>query len=101
MVSHFALSLSLCVCVCVCVCDTDCQQQAGLAAWVPFQDSASAVTQLYKGIIQCTCGYTVLGLQEKRYALISNSFVQEYQLHKPCWLCLVLHPHNDQPCVMP
>ena len=28
----------------------DCQQQAGLAAWVPFQDSASAVTQLYKGM---------------------------------------------------
>ena len=29
---------------------SDCQQQAGLAAWVPFQDSASAVTQLYKGM---------------------------------------------------
>ena len=27
----------------------DCQQQAGLSAWVPFHESASAVTQLYKG----------------------------------------------------
>ena len=27
----------------------DCQQQAGLAAWVPFHESASAVTQLYRG----------------------------------------------------
>ena len=32
------------------VCSVDCQQQAGLSAWVPFHESASAVTQLYRGM---------------------------------------------------
>ena len=45
--------IHVCGCVLISYCDvyshSDCQQQAGLAAWVPFQDSASAVTQLYKG----------------------------------------------------
>ena len=27
----------------------DCQQKAGPSAWTPFHESASAVTQLYKG----------------------------------------------------
>ena len=30
--------------------DTDCQQKAGPSAWTPFHESASAVTQLYKGM---------------------------------------------------
>ena len=37
----------------LCVC-TDCQQKAGPSAWTPFHESASAVTQLYKGTIENT-----------------------------------------------
>ena len=36
---------------------TDCQQQAGLAAWVPFHESASAVTQLYRGTVFNFCWF--------------------------------------------
>ena len=31
---------------------TDCQQKAGPSAWTPFHESASAVTQLYKGMLE-------------------------------------------------
>jgi len=31
----------------------DCQQKAGPSAWTPFHESASAVTQLYKGNVPC------------------------------------------------
>lgn len=31
---------------------TDCQQKAGPSAWTPFHESASAVTQLYKGTLE-------------------------------------------------
>lgn len=33
----------------------DYQQQAGVAAWVPFHESASAVTQLYRGTCIKSC----------------------------------------------
>uniref|UniRef100_A0AAZ3R5A3 Uncharacterized protein n=1 Tax=Oncorhynchus tshawytscha TaxID=74940 RepID=A0AAZ3R5A3_ONCTS len=53
------LTFSLCVCVCS---DRVCQQQ-GLSLWVPFQNAATAVTNLYKESLESHQRSYELGVQ--------------------------------------
>jgi hypothetical protein len=75
----------------------DCQQRTGLSGWVPFHDSASAVTQLYRGsadvcrqCIDCGARYgyrrrtkDVLSWAEKKKRFIKREELIAFLLDKP------------------
>lgn len=77
----------------------DCQQQAGLSAWVPFHESASAVTQLYRGASevcrQCMDSGTRYGQRKRTKEIISWAKKKRKHIRREELLAFLL----DKPCI--
>lgn len=76
----------------------DCQQQAGLSVWVPFHESASAVTQLYRGASevcrQCMDSGSKYGQRKRTKEIIAWAKKKRKHIRREELLAFLL----DKPC---